>query len=69
MYADLATLTSGEKTLSKPSARPAVLTSLERSRTSLVIAPIDKSGSLKERESTLSRKNLSKKISEFRQKI
>jgi hypothetical protein len=34
-----------------------------------VIAPKNKSGSLKERESALSRQQLNKKISEFRTKI
>lgn len=46
-----------------------MLTSVERSKTSLYMASRDKSLSIKDKESTLSRHQLNRKISEFRQKI
>lgn len=69
IFADLASVPGKNKKLSKPSPRPAMLTSLERSKTSLYMATREKSFSLKERESTLSRQQLNRKITQFRQKI
>jgi hypothetical protein len=73
IFADVAmvpgVLPGSKKTLSKPSPRPAMLASMERSKTSLHIASKTSTSSLKEHESALSRQQLNKRISEFRNKI